>query len=569
MSYSHQKQNQNAWAKKGAKKGLQLAKGSVKKGLHKLGKKAAKKLTKAAAKKIAGGILLKTAPIWGSLLALIFFVTIILTILTPDLSFGSKTNAMTTDKAVQEKISKYVELGVALGYDPKWILALDMVQHDNLDLLDVDPNDSAFHFFSIYYEKYEPEKTECVEYDEQNICKKSKTTPETILEKGTYKGKKEIQGFFKQKGLPTNDIVAALQQLRSEENVRVTTTALSPEFAFGDIGLTEDQQDYFNDIIESGLIEEEYPEFATYNNFGFGSGAYCSPNKAVNETSWNAMFTKGGVFSSYGPTFRSIAEKNGIDPVLFASIAFHETSYGTSPAVRNKNNPGGLMGNNGLMVFSTLQEGLESMGQTLHNRIIKDGLTTIDKLGSIYAPLGASNDPNNLNINWVPNVSKIASQFGGLTMNCEQYSNGLNIVFDGDVSETAQKIATVGTKWIGNSTYVFGGGRSQSDIARGWFDCSSFVHWAYAQAGINLGDLSSISTETLNKLGKRVSINDIKVGDLIFWNTYKQDGHVGIYIGNGKFIGCQSSTGVAIEDINSSYWKSVFSGHVRRILPDK
>ena len=36
------------------------------------------------------------------------------------------------------------------------------------------------------------------------------------------------------------------------------------------------------------------------------------------------------------------------------------------------------------------------------------------------------------------------------------------------------------------------------------------------QAGIDLGPLGSVSTETLNKLGKRISINEIQVGDIIF-----------------------------------------------------
>ena len=35
-------------------------------------------------------------------------------------------------------------------------------------------------------------------------------------------------------------------------------------------------------------------------------------------------------------------------------------------------------------------------------------------------------------------------------------------------------------------------------------------------------------------------------GDLVFFDTYKRDGHVGIYIGNGKFIGAQTSTGLRL-----------------------
>ena len=79
--------------------------------------------------------------------------------------------------------------------------------------------------------------------------------------------------------------------------------------------------------------------------------------------------------------------------------------------------------------------------------------------------------------------------------------------------------------------YVFGGGRNQSGIARGRFDCSSFVHWAFKQAGVDLGPVTSTSTDTLKYLGKPVTPDEVMPGDLVFFNTYKRDGHVGIYIG--------------------------------------
>ncbi|MDQ0201046.1 lytic transglycosylase domain-containing protein [Neobacillus ginsengisoli] len=74
---------------------------------------------------------------------------------------------------------------------------------------------------------------------------------------------------------------------------------------------------------------------------------------------------------------------------------------------------------------------------------------------------------------------------------------------------TGVKVIDVGYKWIGNSVYVFGGGREQSDITRGRFDCSSFVHWAFAQVGVDLGPLNSTRTDTLKYLGKPVSPSDM------------------------------------------------------------
>lgn len=123
------------------------------------------------------------------------------------------------------------------------------------------------------------------------------------------------------------------------------------------------------------------------------------------------------------------------------------------------------------------------------------------------------------------------------------------------------------TSWLSKpNQYVFGGGRNSRDIANGRFDCSSFVHWAFKQAGIDLGPLSSVSTNTLRNIGKKVSFSNIQPGDIIFFDTYKKDGHVGIWLGNGQWIGTQSSTGIAIVDqASSEYWTSVFKGHVRRV----
>ncbi|WP_345797043.1 PcsB-like coiled-coil domain-containing protein [Peribacillus muralis] len=120
---------------------------------------------------------------------------------------------------------------------------------------------------------------------------------------------------------------------------------------------------------------------------------------------------------------------------------------------------------------------------------------------------------------------------------------------------------TAGYKYIGNSTYKFGGGRTASDIANGLFDCSGFVAWAYKQAGVNL----PASTGALTSAGTQVSKSQMQPGDLVFFNTYKTDGHVGIYVGGGKFIGSQSSTGVAIANMSSGYWADVFNGRVVRV----
>lgn len=129
-------------------------------------------------------------------------------------------------------------------------------------------------------------------------------------------------------------------------------------------------------------------------------------------------------------------------------------------------------------------------------------------------------------------------------------------------SGSVNTVITAGYKYIGNSVYVFGGGRSAYDIANGRFDCSGYVHWAFAQAGVSVG----ASTDALKNQGTTVAVSDMQPGDLVFFDTYKKDGHVGIYIGGGKFIGSQTSTGVAIASMTSGYWKGVFNGRVKRVM---
>ncbi|MGW9103293.1 NlpC/P60 family protein, partial [Priestia megaterium] len=50
-----------------------------------------------------------------------------------------------------------------------------------------------------------------------------------------------------------------------------------------------------------------------------------------------------------------------------------------------------------------------------------------------------------------------------------------------------------------------------------------------------------------------------------FFDTYKIDGHVGIYVGDNKFLGCQGKTGVAIASMEKgTYFGDRFNGRVKR-----
>ena len=61
------------------------------------------------------------------------------------------------------------------------------------------------------------------------------------------------------------------------------------------------------------------------------------------------------------------------------------------------------------------------------------------------------------------------------------------------------------------------------------FDCSGFVMYVYSRIGIQLPH----SSWMLWGVGKPVARNDLRPGDILFFNGL---GHVGIYVGHGRFI---------------------------------
>ncbi len=104
--------------------------------------------------------------------------------------------------------------------------------------------------------------------------------------------------------------------------------------------------------------------------------------------------------------------------------------------------------------------------------------------------------------------------------------------------------------------YVFGGTTPSG------FDCSGFTKYVFASAGISLPRTADVQYE----VGTPVAYNDLMPGDLVFFSTYTYGAsHVGIYLGNGRFINASSSRGVAIDSLNSSYWGSRYIG-ARRVI---
>lgn len=67
----------------------------------------------------------------------------------------------------------------------------------------------------------------------------------------------------------------------------------------------------------------------------------------------------------------------------------------------------------GLSNECTLDEGIEAYISNLKNNYYNEGRTTIETIQLKYAPIGAKNDPNDLNSNWIPGVTRHYKELGG------------------------------------------------------------------------------------------------------------------------------------------------------------
>jgi len=111
------------------------------------------------------------------------------------------------------------------------------------------------------------------------------------------------------------------------------------------------------------------------------------------------------------------------------------------------------------------------------------------------------------------------------------------------------EVIVAAIKHVGRK-YEYGG-----KTPRSGFDCSGFVSYSFAEAGLNVKGASFHQA----KLGEQKSRSSLEPGDLVFFGKGKKVNHVGIVLKNEgsilEVIHSTSSSGVRIDDINHSrYW---------------
>ena len=115
-----------------------------------------------------------------------------------------------------------------------------------------------------------------------------------------------------------------------------------------------------------------------------------------------------------------------------------------------------------------------------------------------------------------------------------------------DIKETA-------TQYIG-TPYKYGG------TTLNGLDCSAYTRLVFSKFGIDLERTSKAQYTQ----GTKVAKSNLQTGDLVFFNTSGSGiSHVGIFLGDGKFISATTSRGVAIDSLSGGYWGPKYVGATR------
>lgn len=93
------------------------------------------------------------------------------------------------------------------------------------------------------------------------------------------------------------------------------------------------------------------------------------------------------------------------------------------------------------------------------------------------------------------------------------------------------------------------------------FDCSGLTKYVYGKLGYSLPHYTGSQWNMGNRISDR---NALVPGDLVFFNTCGPISHVGIYIGDGKFIHApRTGKTIEIASLNDSYYSPRYAGAVR------
>ncbi|NTZ09796.1 MULTISPECIES: C40 family peptidase [Burkholderia] len=178
-------------------------------------------------------------------------------------------------------------------------------------------------------------------------------------------------------------------------------------------------------------------------------------------------------------------------------------------------------------------------------------------IGALFAaaPGAFADEVSSFNQN-VTNSTQIGSG-ASLQQTSAQPSSGGAKSFLAGMAGKAGDVVVGALNMIG-VRYRWGGNSPDSGL-----DCSGFVRYVFQDT---LGMSLPRRAEEMSRVGEKVSMSNLKPGDLVFFNTMRRTfSHVGIYIGDNKFVHSPSTgSTVRVDDLDSGYWEKRFTG-ARRI----
>jgi len=127
------------------------------------------------------------------------------------------------------------------------------------------------------------------------------------------------------------------------------------------------------------------------------------------------------------------------------------------------------------------------------------------------------------------------------------------------LQQVRKRLEGAAEDWYG-TPYKWGG-ESQDGV-----DCSGFVQNVYEDAFAY--SLPRV-TETQLQAGPSVERDQIRPGDLVFFQPEGEYNHVGVYLGDGTFVHASSSNGVTDSEMDNSYWDRYYWTARRPLNPSK
>jgi cell wall-associated NlpC family hydrolase len=115
--------------------------------------------------------------------------------------------------------------------------------------------------------------------------------------------------------------------------------------------------------------------------------------------------------------------------------------------------------------------------------------------------------------------------------------------------ETARKALEYAREMVGKP-YKYAGNTPAG------FDCSGLVNYSYGKAGLRLPR----DTRSQRQMSVAIAVRNLRPGDLLFFDQEgKKASHVGLYIGDGRFVHAPSSGGkVRVDSMKADFWKKHF-----------